>query len=73
MSCLLHLLSALFLLFTASIPAMSFQTQAVPIRQVIGPYGFPEHRVVLADSLEIAYVDAGKGKSTLIFIHGLSS
>ena len=73
MSCLFHLLPALFLLLTASIPAMSFQTQAVPIRQVIGPYGFPEHTVALADSLEIAYVDAGKGKSTLIFIHGLSS
>ena len=66
MSCFCHLLPALFLLFTASIPAMSFQMQAVPIRQVIGAYGFPERTVALADSLEIAYVDAGKGKSTLI-------
>ncbi len=70
----LRLLPALFLLLlTASFPAMSLPTQTEPIRQVIGPYGFPEHRVALADSLEIAYVDTGKGPSTLIFIHGLSS
>ena len=64
---------ALFLFITASLPAMSHQTQAVPIRQVIGAYAFPEHTVALADSLTVAYVDAGKGKNTLIFIHGLSS
>ena len=52
---------------------MPFQTQEVPIRQVIGAYGFPEHTVRLADSLEVAYVDAGKGPTTLVFIHGLSS
>ena len=70
----LRLLPALFLLLlTVSFPAMSFPTQTEPIRQVIGPYGFPEHRVALADSLEIAYVDTGEGSSTLIFIHGLSS
>ena len=58
-----RLLPALFLLLlTASFPAMSLPTQTEPIRQVIGPYGFPEHRVALADSLEIAYVDAGKGR-----------
>ena len=64
---------ALFLILTASFPAMSFTMQEVPIRQVIGAYGFPEHTVRLADSLDVAYVDAGKGKNTLIFIHGLSS
>ena len=64
---------ALILFIIASLPAMSYQTQAVPIRQVIGAYGFPEHTVALADSLTVAYVDAGKGKTTLIFIHGLSS
>ena len=58
-----RLLPVLFLLLTASFPAMSSSTQTEPIRQVIGTYGFPEHRVALADSLEIAYVDAGKGST----------
>ena len=71
---LLRLLPALFLLLlTASFPVMSFSTQTESIRQVIGPSGFPEHRVALVDSLEIVYVDAGQGNSALLFIHGLSS
>ncbi|GAB3295971.1 alpha/beta hydrolase [Hymenobacter humi] len=74
MSRALRFLPALLLFILPSLsPAMSYPTQTVPIRQVIGPYGFPEHTVALADSVQLAYVDAGKGPNTLIFIHGLSS
>ncbi|WP_160328142.1 alpha/beta fold hydrolase [Solirubrum puertoriconensis] len=53
---------------------MRLQTEQVPrMRAVIGPYSWPERTVKLADSLEVAYVDAGKGPTTLLFIHGLSS
>lgn len=61
------------LLLAASYRAMSLQTEEVPIRQVIDSYGFPEHTITLSDSIEVDYVDAGKGATTLIFIHGLSS
>jgi pimeloyl-ACP methyl ester carboxylesterase len=70
---LARFLPALFFLLLASYEAMSIQTEEVPIRQVIGSYGLPEHHIKLLDSLDVAYVDAGKGPTTLIFIHGLSS
>jgi pimeloyl-ACP methyl ester carboxylesterase len=66
-------LPAIFLTILVSYTAMSFQTEEVPIRAVIGSYGLPEHSITLADTLQVAYVDAGQGPRTLIFIHGLSS
>ncbi|WP_303312262.1 alpha/beta fold hydrolase [Hymenobacter sp. BT730] len=68
----LRFLPILFLLL-ASYPVMSFQTEELSMREVIGSYGLPEHTAKLASNLQIAYVDAGKGPQTLIFIHGLSS
>jgi pimeloyl-ACP methyl ester carboxylesterase len=41
-----------------------------PSRWLSGLYGFPLTHAYRSD---VAYVDAGKGKTTLIFIHGLSS
>ncbi|QDA58774.1 alpha/beta fold hydrolase [Hymenobacter jejuensis] len=66
-------LFAVAIVLLASYKAMSFQTEEVPMRKVIGSYGLPEHTLTLANSMEVAYVDAGKGPHTLIFIHGLSS
>ncbi|MDA3942439.1 MAG: alpha/beta hydrolase [Bacteroidetes bacterium] len=37
------------------------------------PYPFEVHKVQLNESVELAYVDEGKGKETIIFIHGLGS
>ncbi|WP_426059767.1 hypothetical protein [Hymenobacter sp. B1770] len=54
---------ALLLFILASLPAMSYPTQAVPIRQVIGSYGFPEHTLVLADTLHVVYVDAPRART----------
>lgn len=68
-----RLVIVLVLIFLACFPAMSFSPEQAPPRQVIGAYGFPEHTLTLADSLKICYVDAGKGPTTLVFIHGLSS
>ncbi|TGE16603.1 alpha/beta hydrolase [Hymenobacter elongatus] len=74
MSFVARFLFAVVVLLLARTPAMSFQTEEpVPMRQVIGSYGLPEHSITLADSLQVAYVDAGRGPKTLIFIHGLSS
>ncbi|MEM1318991.1 MAG: alpha/beta hydrolase [Bacteroidota bacterium] len=36
-------------------------------------YPYDVHKIRFSDSLEIAYVDEGKGKCTLLFIHGLGS
>ncbi len=36
-------------------------------------YRYPSQRIHLQDSLEIAYVEQGKGPQTLLFIHGLGS
>ncbi len=64
----------LIFLLLYSYSAMSFQTAELStIKDGIGAYGFPEHTIQLSDSIEVAYVDTGKGSSTLIFIHGLSS
>ena len=36
-------------------------------------YPYEVHRLQISDSLNIAYVDEGQGKCTLLFIHGLGS
>lgn len=36
-------------------------------------YPFPVKKIVLSDSLEIAYMDEGRGDYTLLMIHGLGS
>ncbi len=36
-------------------------------------YPYEVHHVELSDSTEIAYIDEGKGKCTLLFLHGLGS
>jgi pimeloyl-ACP methyl ester carboxylesterase len=36
-------------------------------------YPYEVKKVMLSDEIEIAYVDEGKGKETIVFIHGLGS
>lgn len=36
-------------------------------------YPYPVHRITIQNNIELAYMDEGKGKSTLIFIHGLAN
>lgn len=37
------------------------------------PYPFEVKKVKLSETVELAYVDEGKGKETIIFVHGLGS
>ncbi|MBZ0243550.1 MAG: alpha/beta hydrolase, partial [Bacteroidales bacterium] len=37
------------------------------------PYPFELHKVQLSNEVNLAYVDEGTGKETIIFIHGLGS
>ncbi|MCV6631052.1 MAG: alpha/beta hydrolase [Flavobacteriaceae bacterium] len=40
--------------------------------QILKPYSYPTQFLEI-DSVSVCYTDVGKGKSTLVFVHGLSS
>lgn len=60
----------LFLSFIVS--TVSFSQKAETMKNITSDYKFATHYTTI-DNLEIAYVKEGKGKQTIVFIHGLSS
>lgn len=48
------------------------QNTKKPMKEILSDYNFKTHITTL-DSLEISYIQEGKSKTTLLFVHGLSS
>lgn len=64
-------LLAAFFLFPASFQ-LTAQIENRPTMQD-WEYPYDVQKITLSDSVEIAYIDEGKGSRTLLFIHGLGS
>lgn len=60
-------------LFLAGLPLITHSQTDSIISMQDWHYPYPVHRLSLNDSLEIAYIDEGRGDTTLVFIHGLGS
>ncbi|MEN7547143.1 alpha/beta hydrolase [Rapidithrix thailandica] len=60
-------------LFFITMPSLAQDSENLFIKDIIAPYPYPEKYIQLADSIEVAYLDEGQGKQTLLFIHGLAS
>ena len=54
------------------ITQLAAQTENQPSMQD-WQYPYQVHHVTISDSIDIAYIDEGKGKCTLLFLHGLGS
>ncbi|MCB0594873.1 MAG: alpha/beta hydrolase [Lewinellaceae bacterium] len=65
-------LFAITLLFLAGACALQKQAPGVQSFDDL-TYPFPTHKLQLAEDLELAYFDEGKGNEVILFIHGLGS
>ncbi|WP_233752659.1 alpha/beta fold hydrolase [Flavilitoribacter nigricans] len=64
--------SFIFLIILTGFTSLFAQPEKKPSMQD-WQYPYDVHYAVLSDSIEVAYVDEGKGDRTLLFIHGLGS
>lgn len=62
----------IYLFLSLIISTVSFSQKAEAMKNIISDYPFTTYYTTI-DNLEIAYIKEGKGKQTIIFIHGLSS
>jgi pimeloyl-ACP methyl ester carboxylesterase len=62
----------IYLFLSLIISTVSFSQKAETMKNTTSYYMFTTHYTNI-DNLEIAYVKEGKGKQTIVFIHGLSS
>ena len=61
-----------YLFLSLIVSTVSFSQKAETMKNITSEYTFATHYSKI-DNLEIAYVKEGKGKQTIVFIHGLSS
>lgn len=62
----------IYLILSLVISTVSFSQKAETMKNITSDYTFATHYINI-DNLEIAYIKEGKGKQTIVFIHGLSS
>lgn len=62
----------IYLFLSLIISTVSFSQKAEAMKNIISDYPFTTHYTTI-DNMEIAYIKEGKGKQTIVFIHGLSS
>jgi pimeloyl-ACP methyl ester carboxylesterase len=62
----------MYLFLSLIISTVSFSQKAETMKNITSDYTFSTHYTNI-DNLEIAYIKEGKGKQTIVFIHGLSS
>jgi len=62
----------MYLFLSLIISTVSFSQKAETMKNITSDYTFATHYTTI-DNLEIAYIKEGKGKQTIVFIHGLSS
>lgn len=62
----------IYLFLSLIISTVSFSQKAEIMKNITSDYTFATHYTTI-DNLEIAYIKEGKGKQTIVFIHGLSS
>ncbi|SDX01423.1 Pimeloyl-ACP methyl ester carboxylesterase [Flavobacterium degerlachei] len=62
----------MYLFLSLIISTVSFSQKAETMKNTTSEYKFATHCTKI-DNLEIAYIKEGKGKQTIVFIHGLSS
>jgi pimeloyl-ACP methyl ester carboxylesterase len=62
----------IYLFLSLIISTVSFSQKAEAMKNITSDYTFATHYTTI-DNLEIAYIKEGKGKQTIVFIHGLSS
>jgi pimeloyl-ACP methyl ester carboxylesterase len=62
----------MYLFLSLIISTVSFSQKAETMKNITSDYTFATHNTNI-DNLEIAYIKEGKGKQTIVFMHGLSS
>lgn len=62
----------IYLFLSLIVSTVSFSQKAETMKNITSDYTFATHYTTI-DNLEIAYIKEGKGKQTIVFIHGLSS
>ncbi len=61
------------LLFLLLLPFLAYSQDHKTTTMQEWNYPYEVQKIVLSDTLDIAYIDEGKGETTLVFIHGLGS
>lgn len=69
----MRLPATLIILITAMIGNATFAQSPLSVKDVIDEYKYPVKYVEVDANNQIAYVDEGQGKQTLLFIHGLAT
>ena len=62
----------IYLFLSLTVSTVSFSQKAETMKKITSYYTYTTHYITI-DNQEIAYTKEGKGKQTIVFIHGLSS